>query len=109
MPETRSNAAMAAVEAIPGYPAGHPVAPNMGDYAAFRSGFPWDQARRELDGLPAGGLNIAHEAVDRHAASARKEHVALRWLGRDGAVQEFSYADLSKLSNRFANVLQGLG
>ncbi|MBE0623143.1 MAG: acetate--CoA ligase [Burkholderiales bacterium] len=109
MPETRSNAARAPVEAIPGYPAGHPVAPNMGDYAAFRGGFSWDQARRELDGLPAGGLNIAHEAVDRHAAGSRKEHVALRWLGRNGAVQEFSYADLSKLSNRFANVLQGLG
>ena len=42
--------------------------------------------RAELDGLPGGrGLNIAHEAVDRHAAGPRAERVALRWLGSAGA------------------------
>jgi acetyl-CoA synthetase len=109
MIETRDGASTASVEVIAGYPAGHPVAPNMGDYAAFRSGFSWDAARRELDGLPAGGLNIAHEAVDRHAAGARANQVALRWLGKNGTDQDFSYAKLSQLSNRFANVLKGLG
>jgi acetyl-CoA synthetase len=106
---TQTGTATAAVEAIPGYPAGHAVAPNVRDYAAFRSGFSWDDARRELDGLPNGGLNIAHEAVDRHAAGQRKHHIALRWLGKNGAVQDFSYAKLRELSNRFANVLQELG
>ena len=105
----QTGAATAAVEAIPGYPAGHAVAPNVRDYAAFRSSFSWDDARRELDGLPSGGLNIAHEAVDRHAAGQRKHHIALRWLGKNGAVEDFSYASLSELSNRFANVLQELG
>jgi len=109
MIETLSSASAACVEVIAGYPANHPVRPNIGDYAAFRSGFSWESARRELDGLPAGGLNIAYEAVDRHAASARANRVALRWLGKSGATQDFSYAKLSKLSNRFANVLKGLG
>jgi acetyl-CoA synthetase len=104
-----NRAATTGIESIRGYPAAHVVAPNMRDYAAFRRAFSWEGARSELQGLPAGGLNIAHEAVDRHAYGARKEHVALRWLGRGGAVREFSYADLSKSSNRFANVLQGLG
>jgi acetyl-CoA synthetase len=98
-----------AVETIAGYPAGHAVTPNMSDYGAFRSSFSWENARGDLDGLPGGGLNIAHEAVDRHAAGERKDHIALRWLGRDGAIQDFSFARLSRLSNRFANVLQGLG
>jgi acetyl-CoA synthetase len=109
MLETQRNAANTAVEAIPGYPAGHPVVPNMRDYAAFRSSFSWDQALQDLAGLPAGGLNIAHVAVDRHAASGRGEHLALRWLGKNGDVQDFSYAQLSALSGRFANVLQRLG
>jgi acetyl-CoA synthetase len=109
MIETLSDASTACVEVIAGYPAGHPVRPNIGDYAAFRSGFSWDGARRELDGLPAGGLNIAYEAVDRHAATARSNRVALRWLGKSGATQDFSYSTLSKLSNCFANVLKGLG
>ena len=108
MRETQSNAATTGVETIPGYPAGHAVAPNIRDYAAFRSRFSWDEARRELDGLPAGGLNIAHETVDRHAAGARREHIAIRWLGRDGAVLDFSYAGLCERSNRFANVLRQL-
>ncbi|TCO78156.1 acetyl-CoA synthetase [Plasticicumulans lactativorans] len=85
-------------------------APNLADYAAARAGFSWEAARRELDGLPGGaGLNIAHEAVDRHAAGPRREHLALRWLGADGRVEDFSYGRLAALSNRFANALQALG
>ena len=38
------------------------------DYARTCAEFPWDRAHHELDGLPNGrGLNIAHEAVYRHA------------------------------------------
>jgi len=51
--------------------------------------------RGELAGLPGGrGLNIAHEAVDRHANGPRRDHLALRWLGKDGAVRDFTYVDL---------------
>jgi acetyl-CoA synthetase len=69
----------------------------------------WDEARRGLAGLPGGGLNIAHEAVDRHAAGPRATRVALRWLGAQGARREISYRELAALSNRFANVLRALG
>ena len=109
MLEAKTRAVTAAIEAIPGYPSGHAVVPNMRDYAAVRSGFSWDAERRGLEGLPGGGLNIAHEAVDRHAAGGRGEHIALRWLGKNGAIVDFSYARLSALSSRFANVLRGLG
>ena len=65
------------------WPAG--VTPNVVDYESARAGFSWDAARRALDGLPGGrGLNIAHEAVDRHAAGASRDRVAVRWLRRDG-------------------------
>jgi len=86
------------------------VVPNLRDYAEVRAAFSWDQARRELDGLPGGqGLNIAHEAVDRHAAGPLADHLALRWLGKYGAVQDFTYTRLRSLTNRFANVLRALG
>jgi acetyl-CoA synthetase len=84
--------------------------PNLPDYDAFRRGFSWEAARAALDGLPGGrGLNIAHEAVDRHAAGARRDQVAIRWLGLDGARREFTFADLARESSRFANVLRDLG
>jgi len=69
----------------------------------------WEAARRQLAGLPGGGLNIAHEAVDRHAAGARAGRVAIRWLGAQGARREITYGDLATLSSRFANVFRSLG
>jgi acetyl-CoA synthetase len=69
----------------------------------------WDEARARLDGLPGGGLNIAHEAVDRHAAGPRADRVALRWLGADDTRRDISYRELAALSSRFANVYRSLG
>jgi acetyl-CoA synthetase len=86
------------------------VEPNLRDYDQFRTRFRWQDARSELDGLPGSlGLNIAHEAIDRHAAGSRAGHLAIRWLGKEGASEDFSYARLAEVTNRFANVLQTLG
>jgi acetyl-CoA synthetase len=86
------------------------VPPNLAGYAAYCEAFTWEKARAELDGLPGGrGLNIAHEAVDRHARGALANKVAIRWLGKGGAVQDYSFARLAAESNRFANALRGLG
>ncbi|MFI5455702.1 MAG: acetate--CoA ligase [Isosphaerales bacterium] len=86
------------------------VAPNLRSYQEARAGFSWERARRELDGLrDRQGLNIAYEAVDRHAAGPRAGQLALRWLGKAGEVRDYAYAQLRSLTNRFANVLQGLG
>ncbi|NWG19775.1 MAG: acetate--CoA ligase [Chloroflexi bacterium] len=86
------------------------VPPHLLDYAEACATFSWESIRRELSGLPGGkGLNIAYEAVDRHADGARRDHLAIRWLGREGLVRDFTYGDLKALSNRFANVLRWLG
>ena len=82
---------------------------NLVDYEAERARFSWAVARRELDGLPNGGLNIAYECVDRHARSHRRDQRAIRWLGKHGEVRDFTYADLSVRTNRFAGLLDGLG
>jgi acetyl-CoA synthetase len=83
---------------------------NLADYDLAVQEFSWDQARTELDGLPRGrGLNIAHEAVDRHAAGARRDAVALRSVARDGTVTDITYAGLAGRTSRFANVLRSLG
>jgi len=86
------------------------AAPNLDDYERVRATFTWAAARAELEGLPGGrGLNIAHEAVDRHAAGRRRDHVALRWLGKGGEVREFTYGRLRELTSRFAYALDDLG
>jgi acetyl-CoA synthetase len=86
------------------------VAPNLKDYDQARAAFSWPGARQELEGLPGNqGLNIAHEAVDRHANGPLRNHLAMRWLGKRGQVQDYTYGQLQNLTNRFANLLARLG
>jgi acetyl-CoA synthetase len=84
-------------------------APNLAQYDDARRSFSWESARAELAGLPGGALNMAHEAVGRHAAGAHAAHLALRWLGRSGATRDFTYLDLDRQASRFANLLAQLG
>ena len=90
-------------------PAAAVVPPNLADYDATCAAFTWDDARLALDGLPGGGLNIAYEAVERHATGARRDHEALRFVRADGSTRSYSYADLAELAARFAGVLRDLG
>jgi acetyl-CoA synthetase len=69
----------------------------------------WAHARALLDGLPGGGLNIAHEAVVRHARGPLAHHVALRCIGKDDSIRELDYAALHEQVGRFANLLGSLG
>ena len=69
----------------------------------------WTELHDELDWLPDGGLNIAHEIVDRHANGRRRDKTALTWEGAHGEREEYTFGDLKTLSNRFANVLKSLG
>jgi len=78
---------------------------NLQEYEGYAKQFSWSQARALLDGLPGGGLNIAHEAVDRHVLAGRGDKLALRWIGRDDQIRDFTYATLRAQSNCFANVL----
>ena len=86
------------------------VQPNLQDYPGTLAHFSWGDAQQQLDGLPDGrGLNIAHEAVDRHLQHGRGNKVAIRWLGKNGERRTFSFADLARATNQFANALEGLG
>ncbi len=84
-------------------------APNLVDAERLRTSFSWAHARAELGTPPGDRLNIAWEAVDRQVQEGRGDVIALRWLGKNDERQEFSYAELARLSNRFANVLEGFG
>jgi len=86
-----------------------PRPPNLGDYEAARRDFSWDEARKALDGLPGGRLNIAWEAVERHARGEAAERLAIRFLARDAPPRDLSYRELADEARRCANVLVGLG
>lgn len=80
------------------------------DYEKARTTFSWDKIRNELSGLPAKkGLNMAYEAIDRHANGKLKNTVAIRFVRKDYSVADFTFGDLQKQTSKFANVLKKLG
>ena len=79
------------------------------DYDALRAKFDWAQLHADLDWLPDGGLNMAHEAIDRHAVGPLKDRVALLWEGRDGRREQHTFAQIKEETDRFVNVLKSLG
>ena len=79
---------------------------NLADYETVRRSFSWADAEKTLAGLPGGrGLNIAYEAADRHVAEGRGDRVALRWIAKDQAVNEVTYARLTLDTAPLSNLL----
>ncbi len=56
-----------------------------------------------------GRLNASVNCIDRHVAAGDGERVAFLWEGEDGERRAVSYAELLDTTQRFANVLKGLG
>lgn len=82
----------------------------LGNYPSACARFSWDEARTWLDGLPGeSGLNIAHEAVDRHATGEAGERTAIRWLGKAGARREIRYHELATLDGLIDYLERRLG
>lgn len=83
------------------------IAYNLSDYKKLQASFSWKKSAKELSKLPNGnGLNIAYEAVDRHAQSHLKHTVALRFIRKDNSVENVTYAELKRQTSKFANLLK---
>jgi acetyl-CoA synthetase len=87
-----------------------PVAanPNMKNYEETYASFSFAEAEKAFSWHATGRVNMAYEAIDRHAESGKGDKIALLY---SDAVRDESYtfAELAKRSNRFANVLRKLG
>jgi len=85
------------------------VKPNLLDYEKARNEFGWEDIRKELDWFDDGKINIAYEVIDRHLKTPLKDKTAMFWEGKNGEREDYTFADLSRLSSRFANVLKTIG
>jgi acetyl-CoA synthetase len=79
---------------------------NLDEYEDTYETFEWDDVYAEADWDAPDSLNVAHEAVDRHATD--RSRVALYSAGLGGERETLTYWELSERSNRVANVLDGL-
>ena len=75
---------------------------------------PWDDV---LDASSApryrwftgGRLNAAYNCVDRHVEAGRKNRAALRWVGKRGETETYTYGDVKRETEAFAAALRDLG
>ena len=81
------------------------VKPNLRDYRMMCEEFSWDKVSRELDWSDREHINIAHVAIDSHLKTDRRDKKALIWESKKGEEEDYTFLDLSRLSNKFANVL----
>src|SRR3989338_1112071 len=82
---------------------------NLKDYETAYRTFRWEDVEREFAWLKTGRVNVVHEAVDRHAASSRKDKVALYYTDLERRDERYTFEDLARLTSRFANVMKRLG
>ena len=75
------------------------IRPEWGDWDAIRARFKWN--------VPEN-FNIAYVACDRHA-EADGNRIAIYCENKAGRESQYSFLQLKRLSNRLANVLDGLG
>ena len=56
-----------------------------------------------------GQINLSYNCLDRHVQSARKNKAALVWESEPGEVRTYTYQQLWKEVQKFANVMKSLG
>jgi len=89
-------------------PPAHPNA-NMRDYVEACQSFDWRQTEKTFTWYRTGKVNMAYEAVDRHAEDpVLGQRCCLNFEG-ESRNERITYAEMKDLSNRFANVLRKLG
>lgn len=92
------------VEALPAIQGDY----NLKDYDELYTQFNWTDVEKEFSWNETGRVNIAYEAIDRHAESFRKNKVALYF--REGLRNEkYTFKEMKELSNKAGNVLKAYG
>lgn len=83
--------------------------PNLPDYEKAYKNFSWEKGESEVSYFKDNTLNAAYNAVDRHAEGKKKDKIALFFEAQNGEKEKYSFADLKKLTNKFANALNSNG
>ncbi|WP_249872249.1 acetate--CoA ligase [Oceanobacillus saliphilus] len=79
---------------------------NLQDYEKMRENFSWEDVKKNFSWNTSGKVNMAYEAVDRHAADPdKKDKVALLYSSPDRE-ESVTFEQMSQQSNKFANVLK---
>ncbi|WDF04241.1 acetate--CoA ligase [Shouchella hunanensis] len=81
---------------------------NLKNYEEAKEQFNWDQVKQAFSWNETGKMNIAYEAIDRHAENGKADQIALYYSDarRD---ERYTFKELKAYSNKAANVLKEAG
>jgi acetyl-CoA synthetase len=81
---------------------------NLENYEEASKHFDWKDTEKQFSWSDTGLVNMAYEAIDRHAETFRKNKIALYY--RDGLRNEkYTFKEMKELSNKAGNVLKAYG
>ena len=81
---------------------------NLTNYEDTYSQFDWKETEKIFSWYETGRVNLAYEAIDRHAEGFRKNKVALYY--HDGVRNEkYTFKEMKEKSNKAGNVLRTFG
>ena len=86
-----------------------PVKHGLINYEKTYKNFNWEGICSNFDHFTDNEVNIAHEAIDRHADNGCKNKIALYWEDEDNVEKQFTFSDIKRQSSKLANVLRNLG
>ncbi len=78
---------------------------HLEDYEQTRKDFQWENTEQAFTWSKTGKVNLAYEAIDRHAEGDRKNKVAL-YFSDAKREEKYTFSEMKKLTNKAANVLK---
>ena len=81
---------------------------NLINYEDTYSQFDWEETEKSFSWYGTGRVNMAYEAIDRHAEGFRKNKVALYY--HDGVRNEkYTFKEMKEQSNKAGNIFRTIG
>lgn len=81
---------------------------NLTNYEEAYRNFDWKEVEKAFSWYETGKVNIAYEAIDRHAEGERRDKIAL-YFSDAKREEQYTFTDLKERSNQFGNALRDIG
>ncbi|MGG3738154.1 acetate--CoA ligase [Aeribacillus pallidus] len=81
---------------------------NLKNYEETYASFQWEEAEKNFSWYETGKINMAYEAIDRHALTEKKNKVALYYRDQH-RYEKYTFKEMRDLTNKAANVLKQYG
>ncbi|RFU68751.1 acetate--CoA ligase [Peribacillus saganii] len=92
------------VEALPVIMGNH----NLESYENMYKQFDWSETEAQFSWSESGKVNMAYEAIDRHAETHRKNKVALYYKDANRN-EKYTFKEMRELTNKAGNALKAYG